>query len=58
MQRNLERDQKIANLWNTGRYKSYSALARVMRTYPKAVQRAVQRLCDQSTWVNTAEPVK
>ena len=34
---------RIADLWATGRYKSYSSLARMLRTYPKAVERAVKR---------------
>jgi len=50
MQRNLERDKKLSDAWKTGRYKSYSALARVYRTYPQAVRRAVQRLCDETIW--------
>ena len=34
---------RIVELWNTGRYKSYSALARMLHTYPKAVERAVKK---------------
>jgi len=34
---------RIAELWSTGRYKSYSSLARMMRVYPKMVERAVKR---------------
>jgi O6-methylguanine-DNA--protein-cysteine methyltransferase len=43
MQRNIDRDDKLAKAWSTGKYKSYSSLARAYKTYPKAVQRAVQR---------------
>lgn len=39
---NKELKCRIRKAWQTGRYKSYSALARVFRTYPKMVERAVK----------------
>jgi len=41
--KNAKLNKRIVELWNTGRYKSYSSLARVMHTYPKAVERAVKK---------------
>lgn len=41
--KNEELNERIRKAWASGRYKSYSALARVFRTYPKKVQRAVLR---------------
>lgn len=35
-------EEKAVKLWRSGRYKSYSAIARVLRTYPKLVERAVK----------------
>lgn len=40
--KSLELDERIRKAWATGRYKSYSALARLFRTYPKKVERAVK----------------
>jgi len=39
---NIELNERIRKAWATGRYKSYSALARVYKTYPKLVERAVK----------------
>jgi len=42
--KNLPQTEKIQKLWATGRYKSFSSLARMLKTYPKAVERAVKKL--------------
>jgi len=41
--KNEKLNNRIVELWNTGRYKSYSSLARMLRLYPKAVERAVKK---------------
>ena len=51
MQRKTERDEKLAAAWKSGKFKTYSSLARTYHTSPKIVQRAVQRLCDPFLWV-------
>ena len=38
---NIELNDRIRKAWATGRYKSYSALARIFRTYPNKIKRAV-----------------
>lgn len=38
---NKELNERVVKLWLSGRYKSYSAIARLCRTYPKLVSRAV-----------------
>ena len=40
---NTRLNNRIVELWRTGRYKSYSSLARILHTYPKAVERAVKK---------------
>lgn len=40
--KNEELNERIRKAWATGRYRSFSALARVFRTYPKKVERAVK----------------
>jgi len=40
---NKQLNDKIRKLWATGRYKSYSSLARMLKTYPKAVERAIKK---------------
>ena len=40
---NVKLNKRIAELWATGRYKSFSSLARMLGTYPKAVERAVKK---------------
>lgn len=46
MQRNIERDKKLADAWKTGRYKTYAAMARVYKVNFNAVKRAVARDAD------------
>jgi len=41
-----ELDERIRKAWATGRYKSYSALARLFRTYPKKIERAIKKGAD------------
>lgn len=43
MQRNIERDKKLAEAWKTGRYKTMASLARVFKVNYNAVKRAVER---------------
>jgi hypothetical protein len=38
-----ELNERIRKAWATGRYKTYSALARVFRTYPKKIIRAIEK---------------
>jgi len=45
---NTDRTAKIQKAWLTGRYKSFSSLARALHTYPKAVERAVKDLSDNA----------
>jgi len=40
---NIKLNTRVVELWQTGRYKSFSSLARMLRTYPKAVERAVKK---------------
>ncbi len=41
---NKERNEKIVHLWKTGRYKSFSALSRMLHIkHPKIVERAVKK---------------
>jgi hypothetical protein len=35
-------NDRIVKQWQAGRYKSYSAPARVFRVYPKMVERAIK----------------
>lgn len=44
--KNQKLNGRIVELWNTGRYKSYSSLARVLHTYPKAVERAIKKVTE------------
>jgi len=41
--KNEKLNRRIAELWQTGRYKSFSSLARMLGSYPKAVERAVKK---------------
>jgi len=39
---NPELNERIRKAWSTGRYKTYSSLAKVFRTYPNKIKRAVE----------------
>jgi len=42
-QEKVDRNKRILEQWQTGRYKSYSALARIFRVTPKIVERLVKK---------------
>jgi len=42
-EKDKELNDRIRKAWATGRYKTHSALARIFRTYPNKITRAVRK---------------